>query len=70
VLNAAVTMGTNTISNDCGAYNDGSDRADYDSNGFAGNAQISAVPVPTAMWLFDSGLFGVIGLSRRSLAAA
>jgi hypothetical protein len=63
-LNAAVTMDTNTISNDCAAFNDGTTRTDYGSSGFS-NAQISAVPVPAALWLFSSGLFGVIGIARR-----
>ena len=30
-----------------------------------GSADISAVPVPAAVWLFGSGLFGVIGLGQR-----
>jgi type VI secretion system secreted protein VgrG len=69
-LNAAVTMDSNTISNDCSAFDDGSGRTDFDSKGYAGNAQISAVPVPAALWLFVTGLFGLIGISRRSLAGA
>ncbi|VAW65853.1 hypothetical protein MNBD_GAMMA11-3437, partial [hydrothermal vent metagenome] len=26
---------------------------------------VSAVPLPTAVWLFSSGLFGLIGIARR-----
>jgi type VI secretion system secreted protein VgrG len=68
-LNAAVTMDTSTISNDCGAFNDGTTRTDYGSNGFS-NAQIPAVPVPAAMWLFATGLFGVFGIARRRTLVA
>lgn len=28
---------------------------------------ISAVPVPVAMWLFGSGLLGLIGVARRNV---
>ena len=28
-------------------------------------AGISAVPVPAAVWLFGSGLIGLIGVARR-----
>lgn len=29
------------------------------------SVSVSAVPVPTAAWLFGSGLIGIIGLARR-----
>jgi hypothetical protein len=32
--------------------------------------QISAVPIPGAVWLFISGLFGIAGLKRKALSAA
>lgn len=32
-------------------------------------ADLSAVPVPAAVWLFGSGLLGLIGVARRSKAA-
>ncbi len=35
-LNAAVTMDTNTISNDCNAFNGDTTRSDYGSAGFSG----------------------------------
>lgn len=63
-LNAAVTLDSNTISNNCDSFNDGTDRDDNGSGGF-GTAQISEVPVPAALWLFASGLIGVIGIARR-----
>ncbi|MDH3948640.1 MAG: VPLPA-CTERM sorting domain-containing protein [Gammaproteobacteria bacterium] len=31
--------------------------------------QVSAVPVPAAVWLFGSGLLGLIGIARRKKAA-
>jgi len=40
---------------------------------YAANSQVSAVPVPAAVWLFGSGLAGLIGASRKkkqALAAA
>jgi Ice-binding-like/PEP-CTERM motif len=62
-LNAAVTMDTNTISNDCfgaGALDSG--RTDYSSAGYSG----APVPEPAtwAMMLTGAGLLG----ARRSLA--
>jgi len=64
-------MDTNTVSSDCTAFNDNTNRTDYGSAGFGGSdARVSAVPVPAALWLFVTGLVGVIGVSRRSLAAA
>ena len=46
-----------------------------DPNGFAGvpwsmhlEGTVSAVPVPAAVWLFGSGLIGLIGIARRKKA--
>jgi hypothetical protein len=43
------------------------------SNYFVDNvsikADVSAVPVPAAVWLFGSGLLGLIGVARRKVAA-
>jgi len=33
------------------------------------NGNVSAVPVPAAVWLFGSGLLGLIGVARRKKAA-
>ena len=33
------------------------------------NVTVSAVPVPAAVWLFGSGLLGLIGISRRKKSA-
>jgi len=33
-------------------------------------AEVQAVPVPAAVWLFGSGLIGLVGIARRKKAAA
>ena len=48
------------------AYNDnalGTGDADFDD--MLVRAEFSAVPVPAAVWLFGSGLLGVMGIARR-----
>ena len=37
----------------------------YDFDGKWDNMEISAVPVPAAVWLFGSGLIGLVGFARR-----
>ncbi|MEE9494594.1 MAG: hypothetical protein V3W04_14595 [Gammaproteobacteria bacterium] len=32
--------------------------------------EVSAIPVPASIWLFGSGLFGMIGIARRKLVAS
>jgi type VI secretion system secreted protein VgrG len=68
-LNAAVTLDTNTISNNCEISDGGTGRVDFGSNGFAA-ARISEVPVPAALWLFISALVGVAGITRRRSSTA
>jgi hypothetical protein len=36
----------------------------------AGVLSVSSVPLPAAVWLFGSGLLGLIGVGRRKAAAA
>jgi type VI secretion system secreted protein VgrG len=68
-LNAAVTMDSNVISNDCtGVGANGSGRSDFASSGFAG-----AVPEPEDWVLLTIG-FGIVGgimrrRNRRSVTA-
>jgi len=61
-LTAAVTMDTNTISNDCAAYNGSTTRIDYGSVGFSGG---QPVPEPATLGLLGIGLFGIASQLRR-----
>lgn len=65
-LNAAVTLDTNTISNDCEGDGDlGSGRDDFGSRGFGGdNGDDIDVPAPAAVALMLFGL-GALGAARR-----
>lgn len=61
-LNAAVTMDTNTISNDCDAFNGSTTRTDFGSRGFSGGFGGQGVPEP--------GTFTLLGVVFISFAAA
>ena len=37
-------------------------------NSYDGTFEVSSVPVPAAVWLFGSGLLGLIGVARRKKA--
>ena len=39
----------------------------YNNTNKIGFATISAVPVPAAVWLFVSGLLGLVGFARRKI---
>lgn len=63
-LNAAVTMDTNVISNDCSGGGDyGTGNTDFGSEGFSGGSDIATVPEPATMMLLGMGLVG--GVIRR-----
>ena len=36
---------------------------------FSANFSLSAVPVPPSVWLFGSGLMGLVGIARRKKVA-
>jgi hypothetical protein len=40
----------------------------YGMDNFTYNEAVSAVPVPAAVWLFGSGIIGLVGFSRRKKA--
>lgn len=62
-LNAALTMDTNTISNNCsGTGALGSGRTDFGSNGFSG--EVSSVPEPSTWAMMMLG-FGAVGFTMR-----
>lgn len=69
-LNAAVTMDTNTVSNDCIAFDDTTGRTDYGSEGFSGgsNGQ-TPVPEPTTVALLAFGLIGAASSKRRRIGS-
>lgn len=59
---AAVTMDTNTVSNNCVAFNGGSGRNDFGSEGFSGGSgSIQVLPEPGSLALFIMGFIGLAG---------
>jgi hypothetical protein len=73
-LNGAVTMDTNTVSNDCVASSGGG-RTDYGSMGFAAAGAGGEVPEPGTSALFGVGIVGLaiaakVNRSRRLLEMA
>jgi len=65
-LNAAITLDTNTISNDCSALSGGG-RTDFGSKGFAGNPSASPVPEPTTFVLAGLTLVSLVVKRHRGM---
>jgi len=63
---AGVFTGEILSSRDGGSSWFSSNQYGFDYASFTGT--VSAVPVPAAIWLFGSGLLGLIGISRRKAA--
>jgi len=62
-LNAAVTMDTNTISNDCTLGGDfGTGRGDFGSLGFSSSSE--SVSEPASLAILAAGLIGLVALRR------
>ncbi len=62
----AVTLDTNTISDNCSAGGDyGTGRSDFGSAGFSGG--FSTVPEPGTLVMFGSGIIGLAGILRRKI---
>jgi len=65
---AAVTMDTNTISNDCTSGGDfGTGRTDFGSGGFSGGNTTAAVPEPGSIMLMGSAIAAVLFARRRMI---
>jgi hypothetical protein len=62
----AVTMDTNTISNNCSTFDNNTDRIDFGSSGFSGSTGGSQTPVPepTSVLLLATGLISLAALRR------
>jgi len=67
-VDASATGGiTLQFNSTCGA--DANCFADFSIDNVSINADVSAVPVPAAVWLFGSGLLGLVGVARRKASA-
>ena len=66
-LGAGVTAYTLQFAAVCGGSP--SCTADYYFDNVSIMADVNAVPIPAAVWLFGSGLLGLIGVARRKKAA-
>ena len=68
ILGADVSAYTLEFAAICGA--DANCFSDYYIDNVVITADIAPVPVPAAVWLFGSGLVGLVGVARRKKKAA
>lgn len=68
--NAAVTMDTNTVSNNCSTYNGTSGRSDFGSAGFSGGSGSQAIPEPGTIALLGIGFISLAASFRRGVRKA
>jgi type VI secretion system secreted protein VgrG len=61
----AVTMDTNTVSNNCDTYNASTGRTDFGSAGFSGVSPAEAIPEPGTIQLLGIGFIALMAASFR-----
>jgi hypothetical protein len=61
---SALSLGTSSLSISINALGD-SNGSPLIADLTSGSVTVAAVPIPAAIWLFGSGLFGLLGLVRR-----
>lgn len=72
-LNAAVTLDTNTVSNDCSVLSGTTEVSDYGSAGFSGYGSVTAaspVPEPAGIAVFGTGVLLLAAWRKRRGTAA
>lgn len=62
---AISTANIDILNSAFGDWQDGAGQAVLDVNFVGATVLVNAVPVPAAVWLFGSGLIGLVGIARR-----
>lgn len=70
IFTLLVTSGSRTFDTDNFSIDTFSDTGNFGFDGTVTNVSVSTVvPIPAAVWLFGSGILGLIGVSRRKRSA-